>query len=76
MFPRGHGRAAAQRFVNSHQGRDGARLAGSETVLRFKKRAFSVKNAEKIRHSALITLMREVRCLLTGLRRGFQELLP
>src|SRR5439155_7652677 len=42
MFPSTHWHAAAQRFVNSNHGRDGARLAGGQTVLRFKKCAFGV----------------------------------
>ena len=37
--------ASSERFVNGNQGGDGARLAGSETILRFKERAFSVEYA-------------------------------
>src|SRR6266446_7214766 len=42
IFPYTHRHATAQRFVNSNQGRDGARLAGGETVLCFKEGAFGV----------------------------------
>jgi len=75
LFPSSHWHATTQRFVNGDQSGDGARLAGSQAVLRFKERAFGIEHAEKIRYSAFVTLMREVRSFLAGFSRGLQKLL-
>jgi len=67
---------SAQRFVDGDQSRDGARLAGGKTVLRFKQRAFGIEHAEKNPSLRLRSVGARDPLLSDWLRQKFSRTVP